>query len=370
MRTEAAVLWEAKSEWRIETIELDPPKTGEVLVRMVAAGLCHSEDHHVSGDVPFTAPMIGGHEGAGVVEEVGPGVTSVAVGDHVVFSSLPSCGRCPSCSVGRQNLCDLIMHIGAGRQLSDHTARHHIGDQDLAINCFLGAYSRHTVVNELSLIKVEKQLPLDRLCVLSCGVPTGWGSVVHAGEVRVGDNVAVVGAGGLGSAAVQAARIAGARRIFAIDPVTWKREKAVGFGATDTAADVHEAFGLIRDATWGRMCDQVVLTMGVGRSALLADVMRLTAKRGRVVVTNIYPADELDVRLSLNDLIQMEKRIVGAIFGSVNARKDIPALIRSYEDGALDLDGMITREYPLSGVNQGYQDMHAGKNIRGILRLS
>ncbi|SFI79081.1 S-(hydroxymethyl)glutathione dehydrogenase / alcohol dehydrogenase [Amycolatopsis sacchari] len=369
MRTRAAVLWEARTDWKVETIDLDPPRAGEVLVRIVAAGMCHSEDHHATGDVPFTAPMIGGHEGAGVVEETGPGVTSVAPGDHVVFSSLPSCGRCPSCSVGRHNLCDLVMHIGAGRQLSDHTARHHLGGEDLAINCFLGAFAEHTVVNEMSLIKVDSSLPLEKLCVLSCGVPTGWGSAVYAGEAKLGDDVAVVGVGGLGSAAVQGARNAGARRIFAIDPVEWKREKALGFGATHTAAGVAEAFDVIQDVTWGRMCDVVVLTMGVGRGGLMADVMRLAAKRGRVVVTNIHPADEIDVRLSMNDLIQMEKRIVGAIFGSVNARRDIPALIESYRDGRLDLDGMITREYPLDEINQGYRDLRAGRNIRGVLRM-
>lgn len=244
MRTQAAVLWEPKSGWKIETIELDPPKAGEVLVRMVAAGLCHSEDHHATGDVPFTAPMIGGHEGAGVVEAVGPGVSSVTVGDHVVFSSLPSCGRCPSCSVGRHNLCDLLAHIGQGRQLSDHTARHHIGDTDLSITCFLGAFARHTVVNELSVIKVADHLPLELLCILSCGVPTGWGSAVYAGEVRLGDNVAVVGVGGLGSAAVQGARQAGARHIFAIDPVAWKQDKAREFGATHTAP------GCARRSSW------------------------------------------------------------------------------------------------------------------------
>lgn len=133
---------------------------------------------------------------------------------------------------------------------------------------------------------------------------------------------------------------------------------------------MREAFELVREVTWGRMCDQVILTMGVGRGELMADHLALAAKRGRVVVTNIHPAEESDVRLSMNDLIQMEKRIVGAIFGSVNARKDIPALIQSYQDGVLDLAGMVTREYPLEAINQGYQDMHAGRNIRGVLRLA
>ncbi|MGH3321040.1 MAG: NDMA-dependent alcohol dehydrogenase [Streptosporangiaceae bacterium] len=370
MRTQAAVLWEPGSDWKIETIELDPPWRSEVLVRLVASGLCHSEDHHAVGDVPFEAPMVGGHEGAGVVEAVGPAVTTVAVGDHVVFSSIPSCGRCPSCSVGRHNLCDLGEFIARGRQILDHTARHHVGDIDLSIACFIGCYARHTVVNELSTIPVDQALPLERVCIIGCCVPTGWGSAVYTGGVGIGDDVAVIGVGGLGAAAVQGARQAGARRIFAVDPIGWKREKARDFGATHAAAGVREAFEIVREATYGGMCDQVVLTMGVGRGDVMADVMALVGKRGRAVVTNIHPAAEVDVRLSMLDLTHFEKQIVGSIFGSVNSRRDIPRLIEYYKNGLLDLDGMITREYSLNDINQGYQDLKSGRNIRGVLRMS
>lgn len=370
MRTQAAVLWEPGADWKIEDIELDPPRTNEVLVRIVASGLCHSEDHHATGDVPFEAPMVGGHEGAGIVEEVGPGVTAVAVGDHVVFSSIPSCDKCPSCAAGQHNICDLGQFIARGRQILDHTARHHVGDTDLAIACFLGCYARHTVVNELSLIPVDPGLPLDRLCLVGCAVPTGWGSVVYTSEMRPGDDVAVIGTGGLGSAAVQGARQAGARRIFAIDPVEWKRNKALDFGATHTGAGVREAFDLVRDVTHGQMCNRVVLTMGVGRGDLMADVMALVAKRGRAVITNIHRLAETDVHLSLLELTQYEKQIAGCIFGSVNSRRDIPQFIEYYQEGRLDLDGMVTREYALEEVSQGYQDLKNGKNIRGVLRMS
>ncbi|MQA84724.1 MAG: NDMA-dependent alcohol dehydrogenase [Streptosporangiales bacterium] len=369
METQAAVLWEAKSAWKIETIELDPPKETEVLVRMVAAGLCHSEEHHVTGDVPFTAPLIGGHEGAGVVEAVGPGVTSVQEGDHVVFSSIPSCGKCPSCAVGQHNLCDVVQLLMEGRQLLDRTSRHHVGDVDAAIACLIGAYARHTVASEMSIIKVDEHLPLDRVCIVGCGVPTGWGSAVYTGGVGVGDDVAVVGIGGLGASAVQGARMAGARRIFAVDPVPWKRDRALDLGATHTASSVEDAFDLVREVTWGRMCNQVILTMSVGRGELMASIMALAAKRGRVVVTNIHPSAETDVRMSLLDLATMEKQLVGSIFGSVNSRRDIPRLLQYYQEGALDLDSLITRTYRLEEINQGYQDMRDGKNIRGVLRF-
>jgi len=179
----------------------------------------------------------------------------------------------------------------------------------------------------------------------------------------------VVGTGGLGSAAVQGARLAGARRVFAVDPVPFKRQMARQFGATHTAPDVTTALGLIREVTWGRMCDVVVLTMGVGRGDLMDDVIALTAKRGRIVVTNIHPVADTHPRLSLLGLAQWEKQIVGCIFGSVNSRADIPRLLGLYRDGLLDLDAMVTRTYPLDDINQGYQDLRDGKNIRGVLMM-
>jgi NDMA-dependent alcohol dehydrogenase len=373
MRTQAAILWESKTDWSVEDIELDPPAAGEVLVRVAAAGLCHSEEHHVTGDVPFAAPMIGGHEGAGYVEQAGPGVTLVRPGDYIVFSSIPNCGRCPSCAQGRQNLCDVAAAIMGGLQISDGTARHHAGSgRDLTITCMVGCYARHTVVNEASVIPVDAGVPPQVACLTGCGVATGWGSSVYAGGVRPGDSVAVIGCGGLGSAAIQGARLAGARRVFAIDPVPFKRDKARGFGATHAAESVTAAFEQVREVTWGRMCDVVVLTMGVGQADMMDDILALAAKRGRVVVTNIYPASDGRPVLALsgmsfNGIAQWEKQVVGCIFGSVNSRADIPRLLGLYRDGLLDLDGMVTRTYPLEGINAGYQDMRDGKNIRGVL---
>ncbi|MGH3166708.1 MAG: alcohol dehydrogenase catalytic domain-containing protein, partial [Trebonia sp.] len=308
MRTQAAVLREAGTDWQIEEIELDPPKAGELLVRVAAAGLCHSEEHHRCGDVPFAAPLIGGHEGAGYVEAAGPGVTVAKPGDFIVFSSVPNCGRCPSCAQGRQNLCDRAAGIMGGLQIADGTSRHHGtslnggSDTDYRISCQVGCYARHTVVSEFSVIPVDASVRPEVACITGCGVPAGWGSAVYAGGVRPGDAVAVVGAGGLGSAAVQGAKLAGARRIFAIDPVPFKREKALSFGATHTADSVIAAFGLIREVTWGRMCDVVVLTMGTGRADMMDDILALAAKRGRVVVTNIYPQGDTRPSLSLSGL--------------------------------------------------------------------
>lgn len=370
MQTKAAVLWETGANWSVEEIELDGPKEGEVLVRMAASGMCHSDEHAVTGDLPAMLPLIGGHEGAGVVEAVGPSVTRVKPGDHVVFGFIPSCGQCPSCATGHQNLCDNGAALMGGLQL-DGTARHHAKDgRDLYPMVCLGTFSHHTVVHEWSCIKIDDDMPLDKACLLGCGVTTGWGSAVYAAEIKPGESVAVIGVGGLGSAAVQGARLAGAERIFAIDPVELKREQAQRFGATHTASSVAEAFELIQQETWGRMCEKVICTMGVGDGQLMSQVMALVAKRGRCVVTNIHSVSESSNTVNLLDLTLMEKQVVGSLFGSANPRADIPKLISLYRRGQLDLDGMITRTYPLEGINEGYQDMRDGRNIRGVLVYS
>jgi NDMA-dependent alcohol dehydrogenase len=319
--------------------------------------------------MPFLGPMIGGHEGAGIVVQVGPGVTTLQVGDHVVTSFLPPCGHCPSCIAGHQNLCDMGMHIADGWQVGDQTSRHHARGVDLRLFCMVGTFARHTVGHERSFIKIDDDLPLDRACLVACGVSTGWGSAVYRAEVQPGDDVAVLGAGGVGSAAIQGARLAGARRIIAIDPVAFKRERAVGFGATHVAESTEEAFPLIQDLTSGRMCQRVICTMSVGRGRWMGTIMALAAKRGRVVVTNVHPWTETDVTMSMLDLLTMEKELVGSIFGSSNPEQDVPRLLGLYRDGLLDLDAMVTTLYPLERVNEGYQDMRDGRTIRGVLAL-
>jgi NDMA-dependent alcohol dehydrogenase len=367
MKTTAAVLWQTNTPWSVEEIELDAPGPGEVLVKIAASGMCHSDEHLFTGDLPFELPLIGGHEGAGVVQEVGEGVSWLAVGDHVVFGFIPSCGRCPSCSTGHQNLCDLGDRLALGKQLSDGTSRHHAQGKDLGLMCLLGTFAKHTVVNEASCIKIEKDIPLEKACLLGCGVVTGWGSSVYAAQVAPGDTVVVVGVGGIGANAIQGARLAGAKRIIAIDPIEFKREKAMEFGATHTATSMTEALPLIADLTWGTMANKVIMTMGVGEGSVIGEALALTAKRGRVVVTNIHPAAEMSASMSLLDLTLMEKQVVGSLFGSGNPRADIPKLIGLYREGQLDLDGLVTKTYPLEGINDGYQDMRDGKNIRGVL---
>ena len=367
MQTKAAILWDTEQPWSVEEIELDDPGPGEVLVKLAASGMCHSDEHLFTGDLPFELPMIGGHEGAGVVEAVGPEVSWLAPGDHVVFGFIPACGRCPSCSTGHSNLCDMGALLGAGLQIADGTSRHHARGQDLRLMCLIGTFSHHTVVNEASCIKIDDDIPLDRACLLGCGVVTGWGSSVYAAEVGPGDIVAIVGVGGIGANAIQGAKLAGAKQIWAIDPIESKRERAMEFGATHTAASMAEAMEPLGEASWGTMANKVIMTMGVGNGELLIEALALASKRGRVVVTNIHPATEMSANVSLLDLTLMEKQVVGSLFGSGNPRADIPKLLNLYRDGQLDLDGLVTKTYTLDQVNDGYSDMRDGNNIRGVM---
>ncbi|MEY4605854.1 MAG: NDMA-dependent alcohol dehydrogenase [Ilumatobacteraceae bacterium] len=371
MKTKAAILWERNTPWSVEEIELDPPKTGEVLVKMHASGMCHSDEHLVTGDLAGATPeppLIGGHEGAGVVLEVGAGVFSVKPGDHVVFGFVPACGRCPSCSSGHSNLCDMGALTATGMQLSDGTSRHHARGKDIALGIGgLGTFALHTVVNEASCIVIDKDIPLDRACLLGCGVVTGWGSSVYAAQVEPGDTVAVVGVGGIGANAVQGAKLAGARVVAAIDPVEFKREKAMEFGATHTHASIDEALAALGDTTWNRGFDKVIMTCGVGNGDVLGQAFWLGGKRSKIVVTNIHPTGEGSIAVPAVFLTVFEKQLIGSLFGSANPRRDIPKLLELYSQGQLDLDGLVTRTYTLDDINQGYADMNAGKNIRGVL---
>jgi NDMA-dependent alcohol dehydrogenase len=379
MKSRAAILWGVGQDWSVEEIELDPPKEGEVLVEMKAAGLCHSDEHMVTGDMvapeelrllfelPDTFPLIGGHEGAGVVQEVGPGVTTLKPGDHVSASFIPSCGRCRYCSTGRQNLCDL----GAGAlnrgQILDNTSRHHARGQDIAIMAKLGTFSEHTVVNEKSLIKVDDDLPFAAVSLVSCGVATGWGSAVERAGTAPGDTVVVVGIGGIGMNAVQGAKMAGARHVIAVDPVEFKREKAMEFGATHTVPSIEEALPFVTQLTWGQMADRVIMTPGVMYGDLMAGALSLTGKGGTCVVTAVAPMTQTESSVNLFELAMWNKEIKGTIFGSLNPRRDIPNLLSMYREGQLKLDELVTRTYPLDDINVGYQDMRDGKNIRGVI---
>ncbi|HRE00024.1 MAG TPA: NDMA-dependent alcohol dehydrogenase [Ilumatobacteraceae bacterium] len=384
MRSRAAVLWGTNQAWKLEEIEVDPPKVGEVLVQWKVAGMCHSDEHFVTGDMvppddvlPLMGvdrffPFIGGHEGAGVVVEVGEGVTSLAPGDHVSASFIPSCGRCRPCSTGKQNLCDNGAKTLVGGMITDGTDRHHVVNADgslapVTLMAKLGTFSEYACVAEMSLIKVEPDLPLDAVALVSCGVATGFGSATNRAAVMAGDTVVVVGVGGIGINAVQGAKLAGAARVIAIDPVEFKREKAMELGATHTFASMEEAMLPVMEMTWGTMADKVILTPGVMYGELLGQGQALCSKGGTIVVTAVAPMAQTEVSLNLFDLAMMNKEVKGTIFGSLNPRADIPKLLGLYREGQLKLDELITRRYTLEQINDGYRAMRDGENIRGVI---
>jgi S-(hydroxymethyl)glutathione dehydrogenase/alcohol dehydrogenase len=368
MRTRAALLLSQPGTWDVEEVELDPPKAFEVLVQFAASGLCHSDDHLASGDIPCQRlPCNAGHEGAGIVLEVGPGVRSLRPGDHIVTSFIPGCGRCRWCASGHQNLCDLGGVMGAGAQL-DGTYRKHFNGVGVAQSSFIGAFSEHTVMPEQCCVKLPDDVPLEVAALLGCGVPTGWGSAVNAAEVQPGDVVIVMGVGGIGINAVQGASHAGAMRIIAVDPVAFKREWALKLGATDAVSDMAEATELARSLTNGQGADAAIVTVGVLRGSHVAEAFEAVRKAGIVVVTSISPASEIGIPVSLVQLALYQKRIQGALYGMMAPSKDVPRLLALYERGQLKLDELITRTYTLDEINVGFNDLRAGTNLRGLIK--
>ncbi|GAB2998005.1 NDMA-dependent alcohol dehydrogenase [Amycolatopsis acidiphila] len=361
--TRAAICREPRRPWEIVDLELDEPKATEVRVRFHAAGMCHSDDHIQKGDAQMRFPVVGGHEGAGVVEAVGADVTRVAVGDHVVCSFIPACGKCRYCSTGHQNLCDEGKNASTG-EFADGTFRFHLDGEDLGGLCVLGTFAERAVLSEYSCIKIPDDIPFDVAALVSCGVPTGWGTAVHAAGVRAGQTVVVYGAGGVGSNAVQGARYAGAKNVVVVDPVEFKRDMAKVFGATHTFADARSAHEFVVETTWGQLADHALITVGVLGDEVIDSALQVVGKSGQVTITAVGPG-QLDAPGGM--LIGYQRRVQGALFGNCNPLYDVPRLLGLYRSGDLKLDELITRRYSLDEVNQGYQDMLDGKNIRGVI---
>jgi S-(hydroxymethyl)glutathione dehydrogenase/alcohol dehydrogenase len=366
MKTRAAVLTGLHQPFEILELDLDGPKEGEVLIRYVAAGLCHSDLHLPSGDLPSRLPIIGGHEGAGIIEEVGPGVTKVKPGDHVVCSFIPSCGLCRYCSTGRQNLCDLGEFLLDG-QLLDGTYRFRRGGEDVGAMCSLGTFSQYATVSQYSVVKIDESIPLESAVLVGCGVPTGWGTAVNSGNVRAGDTTVIYGAGGLGMNTVQAAVQAGSKYVVVVDPQEFKRETALKFGATHAFADAAEAHETVVQLTRGQGADQALVLVGNVEATVIQSAFSIVGKGGTVVVTGLGNMEELSIQLSAAELTLWEKTVKGSLFGSCNPQYDIVKLLGLYQAGRLKLDELVTRRYQLEEVNQGYQDLVDGKNIRGII---
>jgi NDMA-dependent alcohol dehydrogenase len=366
MKMNAAILWDFQQDWSVEEVDLDGPQEGEVLVSFEATGLCHSDHHVRTGDLPAPLPIVGGHEGAGIVQEVGPAVTSLKAGDHVVASFIPACGRCRWCATGHQNLCDQGAMILTGTQL-DGTYRRRAQGRDVGAASLLGTFAQYGTVPETSVVKIDDDIPLSRACLLGCGVTTGWGSAVNTAGVSPGDTVVVIGFGGIGSGAVQGARLAGAEKIVVVDIAEGKRDKAFQFGATHFTNSMSEATALVAELTRGVMADSALLTVGVAAGPMIGEALDIVRKGGAVVLTALAPVTDVTPTLPMTMFTLFQKRLLGSLYGEANPRADIARLLSLYREGKLLLDETVTAEYKLNDINEAYDDMLAGRNIRGVI---
>ncbi|MBO0794134.1 MAG: Zn-dependent alcohol dehydrogenase, partial [Ktedonobacteraceae bacterium] len=309
MKTRTAVIYAPGEPIRVEEIELDPPKEQEVQVRIVAAGICHSDYHIITGELPNYLPLALGHEGAGIVEEVGPGVTTCKPGDHVVLSFIPACGKCTYCVSGHTNLCNKGASISLGPQL-DGTFRMHNAGSDIGQMCLVSTFSERTVVPEISVVPIADYYPLNRAVLVGCGVPTGFGAVVHRAKVPSGSTVMVIGCGGIGSNAVQAAAIAGARMVIAVDIHDFKLEKAREFGATHTInARNEDVVAKVQELTWGQGVDYSF--EAIATPATIGQAYACTGKGGTVVVIGLTPYTAESIPVPPLDLVLYQKTLMG-----------------------------------------------------------
>jgi alcohol dehydrogenase (nicotinoprotein) len=366
MKTKAAVVYQTGKPIEVEELELDGPRDGEVLIRYTHAGLCHSDVHIAHGDLEARLPMVLGHEGAGIIEDVGPGVTRVKPGDHVVCSFIPNCGTCRYCASGQQSICDMGATILEGYLPGERFPLTGPAGSYGAM-CMLGTFSQYGVIHQNSTVKVDDDLPLDKAVLVGCGVPTGWGSSVNTANVRPGQTVVIYGIGGIGINAVQGARYAGAKYVVAVDPLQNKRDKALELGATHAFATAAEAADIVAGLTRGQGADAAVLTPGILTSEIVLDGFNVIGKGGTVVVTGLNKLMEQTIQLPGSILTLFRKSIKGSLFGDCNPTVDIPRILGLYQAGDLKLDEIVTRTYTLDHINEGYDDLLNGKNIRGVL---
>ena len=364
MQIRAAILWTQGKPLSVEPIDLDAPGTGEVLVEMRAAGVCHSDLHPARGDWPMRTPVVLGHEGAGIVREVGPGVTTVKAGDHVVLCWAPACGVCPACAEGRAVLCERLDKVTYRNRLPSGAAHLRAGDKTIAPFLGTACFADFVVVPAEGAIPVPSDVPFDALATLGCAVLTGVGAVTTAARVPAGANVVVIGAGGVGLNVVQGARIAGCNQIVAVDRHERPLALATQFGATVTIAASATLPADVRELTSGRGADFVFDT--VRSPATLAAALDSIRKGGTVVLTGLSRADS-QASFAMFPFVMQEKRLVGSVYGSGRPAEDIPKLVALFRDGRLKLRELVARTYALSGINDALDALASSDGARGVV---
>jgi Zn-dependent alcohol dehydrogenase len=356
----AAVCYEFGKPLTIEELEIDPPKKGEVKVRLAATAICHSDLHALKGEGSGSVPIVLGHEAGGRVEELGDSVSLVKPGDRVVVCLLRSCGRCFYCTLGFPHLCEGDFALNRESRLRNRRGQ--------VINHGLrtAAFAEYCIVDQSQLVRVPENLPLDRASLLACGVITGVGAVINTAQVEPGSSVVVIGTGGVGLNAVQGAALAGAHPIIAMDLLDNKLEAARTFGATHfvNSADQNKTVKAVKDLTSGRGADYVFVTVGSAAAATLA--LGLARKRGNVIIVGM-PAPGATSSFQVNPLVRGEQRIMGSFMGSTRPSVGIPRLIDLYQHGRLKLDELITARYPLERINEAIEAIENGQALRNVI---
>jgi NDMA-dependent alcohol dehydrogenase len=364
MKIQAAVLAGTDQPLRIEQVELDEPHAGEVLVRVSAVGVCHSDWHLVTGATKHPMPVVPGHEGAGVVEAVGTGVDDIAIGDHVILNWAPSCGGCFYCLHGKSNLCEAYTDaIWAGTML-DGTTRLRRDGRPLYSYCGLAAFAERTVVPSQSCVVIRRDVPLEIAALVGCAVATGVGAAMYTAGVRPGDTVVVFGCGGVGLSIIQGARLCGARLIIAVDAHVAKLFVARQLGAHAILEASDDVASITRHHTEGRGADHVF--EAVGLPAVQERALECVRPGGTLTLAGLSPMGSA-TNFPSAVLTRQEKTIRGSYYGSVHPPRDFPMLLDLYHGGRLNLDDMITRRYPLDRINEAYRDMSAGALARGVV---
>ena len=364
MKIKAALLVEQGQRFVIETLDLAEPQAGEVRVRIAASGVCHSDYHVMTGTTRHPVPCVCGHEGAGVVEAVGPGVTRVAPGDHVALSWTPDCGECFYCRRGRPNLCDTFTDpIWRGVML-DGTPRLSWKGQPVYHYCGLATFAEQVVVPQQSCVPIRKDLPLKVAALIGCAVATGVGAARYTAAVRPGESVVVVGCGGIGLNIVQGAALAGAGSIIAVDTHADKMTLARTFGATEALLAGDDAAAQIRALTGGRGADHVF--EAVGLPSVQEAALEMVRPGGTLTLVGLAP---MGAATNLPGAILTRKEITvrGSYYGTVYPQRDFPLFIDLYAGGRLKLDELISQEYPLEAINEAYDAMLTGGAARGVI---
>ncbi len=365
MKTKAAVCYAPNTPLVVEELDLDGPREGEVLVRIASAGVCHSDYHVMKGEWKPPLPMVLGHEGAGVVEAVGPGVTLSKPGDHVILNFRPNCGWCRYCTAGRPVLCN--GSPSARWAMFDGSVRLHKDGRDINHFARMACFSQFAVVPQSGAVPVRRDMPLDKACLVGCAVMTGVGAVINTAKVQPGSSVVVIGCGGIGLNVIQGAALAGAERIIAVDMLENKLAFAREFGATD-----------IIDASRTNVIERIhEMTDGgadyafeaIGKSQTIAQAYESTGPGGVTTVVGMAPEDDL-VSLNALSIPRTERVIMGSWYGSARPWLDLPKIVDLYLDGKIKIDEMISRTYPLEEINTAYEALENGEVARSVLLMT